>query len=159
MNAKVNDRAQAPGDVTIERLPRPLQVRRAADALRLTLAVVVLLAAQLLAILARAGVRNSEGSLLRAITTLPPSLRDVLTVAGQVVVVLLPAGMVVAVLVRRRFSLAGRLFLAALAGAGAGALVSHFLLRRSHPVVWPTLLAGRGGFLAVTFPLLPGCRP
>ena len=102
MNAKVNDRTQAPGDVTIERLPAAREVRRAADALRLTLAVVVLLAAQLLAILARAGVRNSEGSLLRAITTLPPSLRDVLTVAGQVVVVLLPAGMVVAVLVRRR---------------------------------------------------------
>ena len=52
----------------------------------------------------------------------------------------------------RRFSLAGKLFLAALAGATAGALVSHFLLHRSHPVVWPALLAGRGGFLAVTFP-------
>ncbi len=120
--------------------------------LRLIVAVVVLLAAQLLAILGHTGVRTTEGSVLRAIVTLPPSLRDALTVAGQTVVVMLPTGIVVAVLAGRRFALAGRLVLAALAGAGAEALVSHFLLHQSHPMVWPALLAGRGGVLAVTFP-------
>ena len=152
MSTKVNGLTQASADVTIERLPAAPEARRAADVLRLILALAVLLAAQLLAILAHTGVRTTEDSVLRAITTLPPSLRDALTVAGQAVVVLLPVALVVGVLAGRRFALAGRLVLAAAAAAGAQALFSYFLLHRSHPGVWPALLVGRGGLLAVTFP-------
>jgi uncharacterized protein (TIRG00374 family) len=152
VNTEVNDLTRAPPEVTIERQPRAPHVRRAADALGLLLALVVLLAAQMLAILDHTGVRTTEGSVLRAIATVPPSLRDALTVAGQVVVVLLPAGILIAVLAGRRFALAGRLVVAALAGAGAGALVSYSVLHSSHPAVWPAELAGRGGILAVTFP-------
>jgi glycosyltransferase 2 family protein len=152
VSTKVNGLTQAPGDVTIERLPAAPEVRRAADVMRLILAVAVLVAAQLVAILGHTGVRTTEGSVLRTITTLPPTLRDALTVAGQVVVVLLPLAIVVGVLAGRRFAVAGRLVLAALAGAGAEALLSYFLLHRSHPAMWPALLAGRGGLLAVTFP-------
>jgi hypothetical protein len=103
-----DDPTGGPVDVTVERLPPAPRVRRAADVLRLIVAVAVFLAAQLLAILGHTGVSTTEGSVLQAIATLPPSLRDALTVAGQVVVVLLPAGIVVAVLAGRRFALAGR---------------------------------------------------
>ena len=61
---------------TAGRLPN---VRRAADVLRLILALAVLLVGLLVATLAHDGVRSTERDLLETIVTLPASLRDSLT--------------------------------------------------------------------------------
>jgi uncharacterized protein (TIRG00374 family) len=126
--------------------------RRAADVLRLILALGVLLPALLVAVFATTRVRASERSLLQAIVTWPSSVRDALTLAVQVVVVLLPVGILVAAAVCRRFVLAGRLLITAIAATAAGLLVSDLWLGRSHPSGWHQLLAGRDGMFVVTFP-------
>jgi uncharacterized protein (TIRG00374 family) len=139
-------------DVNIEVADAPPTVRRAADALRLSVALAVLLASLLLAGLAHVAVRTTERSLLGSVVTLPGSLRDVLSAVVQLAVVVVPAVLVVVVIAGRRFALAGRLVIAAAAGTGAGVLISHLLLTDSHPVMWHEMLAGRGGLFTATFP-------
>ena len=127
-------------------------VHRSVDALRLILAVAVLVGAQLLAAVAHVGVRTSERALLGSVVTLPPTLRDVLTGAAQLVLVLLPPAVAVAMAVGRRFARVGRMLLAGGVGLALGAVDSHLLLGHSHPEVWRELLAGRSGVFAITFP-------
>jgi uncharacterized protein (TIRG00374 family) len=138
--------------VVIEPLAPAPNVRRAADVMRLFLACTVLLAGLLLATLADGGVRHTERGLLETIVTLPPSLRDSLTAAAQLVAVLLPAAIVVALAVRRRFPALGKVVVAGAIGMVAGALVSHLALGDSHPPDWHELLTGRNGIAAVTLP-------
>jgi uncharacterized protein (TIRG00374 family) len=127
-------------------------VRRAADVLRLTIALTTLLACLLLAGLAHVAVRTTERSLLGSVVTLPGSLRDVLSAVVQLAVVVVPIALVVVVIADRRYSLLGRLVIAAVAGTGTGVLVSHLLLTDSHPSTWHEMLAGRGGLFTATFP-------
>jgi uncharacterized protein (TIRG00374 family) len=143
---------EASTDVLIEPLADPRDVRRAADALRLILAVLVLVVGLLLATLGHARVRRTERGLLDTTATLPASLGDALTAALQLVAVAMPAAVVVAAGVRRRFATVGKLLLAGAVGTATGALVTHVSLARSHPSGWPQLLTGRDGIAAVTFP-------
>ncbi|HUE60813.1 MAG TPA: hypothetical protein VMO88_14655, partial [Acidimicrobiales bacterium] len=103
-------------------------MRRAADVLRLIVALFVLLFAQLLAGLASSGVRKSERALLTSVVTLPPLLREVLTGAAQLLLVFLPAALAVTMAASRRFALVGRLLLAGVLGVVVGAVDSHLLL-------------------------------
>jgi hypothetical protein len=138
---EVRDTPPAGADVVIEPLASLPNVRRAADVLRLVLALAVLLVGLLVAILAEEGVRSTERGLLNTIVTLPPSLRDALTTVAQLVAVLMPAVFVLVMALRRRFAAVGKLVLA---GAGAmlvGLLVSHLWLGSSHPPTWHELLA------------------
>jgi glycosyltransferase 2 family protein len=147
-----SDATTAQHDVTIESPVAAPAVRRPADALRLTVALIALLGSLLLAGLAHVAVRTSERSLLGSVVTLPGSLRDVLSAVVQLAVMVLPAALVVLVIAGRRFALGGRLVIAAAAGTGAGVVISHLLLTDSHPAGWHELLAGRGGLFAATFP-------
>jgi len=88
-------------EVVIEPLASRRNVRRAADVLRLALALGVLLIGLLVATLAHRGVRSTERGLLNTIVTLPPSLRDSLTTAAQLVAMVLPAAIVVVLALRR----------------------------------------------------------
>jgi uncharacterized protein (TIRG00374 family) len=136
----------------IEALPAPPRVRRASDGLRLLVALAVLIGAQLLAALAHVSVRLTERALLESIVTVPAALRDWMSALAQVAAVLLPVAFIAALAAGRRFSLTARAVLAAVAGTGAGVLVSHVLLASSHPAGWADLLVGRGGLFAVRFP-------
>jgi hypothetical protein len=98
--------------VVIEAASVPPNVRRAADVLRLILALAVLLAGLLLATLAHGGVRSTERSLLETIVTLPASLRDSLTAAVQLVAVVVPVAIVLVLAFRRRFAAVGKLIVA-----------------------------------------------
>jgi uncharacterized protein (TIRG00374 family) len=149
---EVSELPPADAAVIIEPLPTVSNVRRAADVLRLVLALAFLLAGLLGATLARRGVRSTERSLLETIVTLPPSLRDSLSAAAQVVTVAMPLAIVGAAAVCRRFTAVGKLLVAGTVGTVAGVLVSHLWLGRSHPPVWQALLTGRNGIVAVTFP-------
>jgi uncharacterized protein (TIRG00374 family) len=148
----VGDASRTDSDVIIESLPPAPAVRRAADALRLTVALIMLVASLLLAGLAHVGVRTTEGSLLGSVVTLPGSLRDVLSAVVQLAAVVVPVALVVAVVAGRRFALGGRLVIAAAAGTAAGVLISHLVLTDSHPAAWHELLAGRGGLFIATYP-------
>jgi uncharacterized protein (TIRG00374 family) len=152
MNPEVRELSSAAVEVVIEPLAPPPNVRRAADVLRLILALAVLIAGLLLATLAHGGVRSTERSLLETIVTLPTSLRDSLTAAVQLVAVLMPAAMVASLALRRRFAAVGKLVLAGVIGTAAGVLISHLALGDSHPPTWHQLLTGRIGIVAVTLP-------
>jgi glycosyltransferase 2 family protein len=147
-----DDASSTLDDVSIESTAMAAGVRRPADALRLAIALIVLVASLLLAGLAHVAVRTTERSLLGSVVTLPGSLRDVLSAVVQLAVVVVPAALVVVVVAGRRFALGGRLIIAAAAGSGVGVLISHLLLTDSHPATWHQLLAGRGGLFAATFP-------
>ena len=138
--------------VAIEALPASRRARRASDVLRLLLALSVLVGAQLLAALAHVSVRVTERALLESIITLPAVLRDWMSALAQVAAVLVPVVFIAALASGRRFSLAARAVLAALAGTAAGVLVSNVFLAPSHPSTWAQLLVGRGGVFAVNFP-------
>lgn len=120
--------------------------------LRLGLALAALLVGLLVASLAQRGVRNTEGSLLDTIVTLPPSLRDSLTTAVQIATVAIPVAIVAVMAVRRRFAVVGKLLVAGMVGTSVGVLLSHLSLGSSHPPTWHELLAGRNGIVAVTIP-------
>jgi uncharacterized protein (TIRG00374 family) len=139
-------------DVDIEAQPVAPDVRRAADVLRLIVALAVVAAVLLVAGLAHLRVRRAELSLLGSVTALPERLRDACTAAVQLVAVALPLMVVVAAAAQRRFALIGRLVVTFGAAIAAGVLVSHLVLRRSHPATWPGLLGDRGGMFVVTFP-------
>ena len=96
--------------------------------------------------------RTSERAFIDAVVTLPTAWRDALTTAVQVVLVVLPAGILIALLIRRRVAVVVRVLIAGLIGTLLGVAVSHLLLGRSHPPLWPGLVAGRGWLFAVTFP-------
>jgi uncharacterized protein (TIRG00374 family) len=146
------DTAQTDVGVVIRSRPAAGNVRRAADVLRLVLALAVLLAGLLVAIFAHVGVRTSERALVDTVVTLSPRWRDPLTAAVQLVVVMLPAGLIGVLAVRRRFAVVARLLLGGAVATGVAVLLAHLVLGRSHPSVWPSLLAGRGWVFAVTFP-------
>ena len=148
--AQAHDQPQ--DSVTIEALPGSRRARRASDVLRLLLALSALVGAQLLAALAHVSVRVTERALLESIITLPAALRDWMSALAQVAAVLVPVVFIAALASGRRFSLAARAVLAALAGTAAGVLVSHVFLAPSHPATWGQLLVGRGGVFAVSFP-------
>ena len=152
MKPDVREPPPTDGDVVIEPLATLPNVRRAADVLRLVLALAVVLLGLLLAILAHRGVRSTERGLLETIVTLPGSLRDSLTSAMQVAAVAIPVAIAVAMAVRRRFAAVGKVVLAGAIGASAAVLVSHLSLTNSHPTDWHQLLVGRNGIFAVTFP-------
>ncbi len=152
MKPEVSPLGSADTNVVVEPSATPLHVRRAADVLRLILAVAVILIGLLAATLAHRGVRSSEQGLLETIVTLPPTLRDSLTAAVQLVAVVMPAALVVAMAVRRRFVAVGKLIIAAVIGTLAGVLVSHLWLGNSHPPTWHELLSGRTGIATVTLP-------
>ncbi len=138
--------------VVIEALATVPNERRAADVLRLALALAVLLLSLLGATLAHRGVRSTEGGLLDTIVTLPASLRDSLTAVAQLLAVVVPATVVVATAVRRRFATVGKVVAAGALGLLVGVFVSHLWLGSSHPSSWHELLTGRIGILAVTVP-------
>jgi hypothetical protein len=142
----------AEAEVVIEPLASVPNVRRAADVLRLVLALAVLLVGLLVAILAEDGVRSTERGLLNTIVTLPPSLRDALTTAVQLVAVVMPATIVLVMALRRRFAAVGKVVLAGAAGLLVGLLISHLWLESSHPSTLHELLAGRNGIVAVNIP-------
>jgi uncharacterized protein (TIRG00374 family) len=148
----VSELPSSDGGLVVEPLATVPNVRRAADVLRLVLALAVLLISLLGATLAHRGVRTTEGGLLDTIVTLPASLRDALTAAGQLLAVAVPATIVVAAAGRRRFATVGKLVAAGAVGTMVGVLVSHLWLTSSHPSSWRELLTGRNGILAVTFP-------
>ncbi len=152
MKPEVSEHPSADANVVIEPLAAPPNTRRAADVLRLILALAVLLVGLLVATLAHRGVRYTERGLLETVVTLPPSLRDPLTGALQLVAVVMPATIVVAVALRRRFAAVGKLVVAGTVGTIAGLLVSHLWLGNSHPPTWHELLTGRNGIVAVTIP-------
>ena len=152
MKPDVSEPPSADARIVIEPLAAPPTVRRAADVLRLVLALAVLLVGLLVATLAHQGVRSTERGLLDTVVTLPPSLRDSLTAAVQLVVVVMPATIAVAVAVRRRFAAVGKLVVAGAVGTIAGVIVSHLWLGDSHPSTWHELLTGRNGIVAVTIP-------
>jgi hypothetical protein len=116
---EVNERPAPQAEVVIEAPGRVPEVRRAADGLRLILALAVLLLGLLVATLADGGVRNTERDLLETIVTLPAALRDALTAAVQLVAVVIPVAVVMVMAVRRRFAAVGKLLV-----AGAVALVA-----------------------------------
>jgi uncharacterized protein (TIRG00374 family) len=149
---EISERVSAQPNVVIEPLATPGSVRRAADVLRLILALGLLLVGLLVATLAHRGVRSTELGLLETIVTLPPALRDSLTAAAQLVAVVIPAGLVVAMAVRRRWAAVGKLVGAAAVGTFVGVIVSHLWLGNSHPPTWHELLSGRSGIVAVTLP-------
>ena len=138
--------------VVIEALATVPNERRAADVLRLALALAVLLLSLLGATLAHRGVRSTEGGLLDTIVTLPASLRDSLTAVAELLAVVVPATVVVATAVRRRFATVGKVVAAGALGLLVGVFVSHLWLGSSHPSSWHELLTGRIGILAVTVP-------
>ncbi|HTT89763.1 MAG TPA: lysylphosphatidylglycerol synthase transmembrane domain-containing protein [Acidimicrobiales bacterium] len=144
--------AQAQAQPVIEPLPAPPRVRRAGDVLKLLVALVVLVGAQLVATLAHVSVRVTEHAFLESIVTLPGALRDWMSALAQVAAVLLPVGFIAALVGGRRFSLSARAVLAAAAGTCAGLVVTHVFLASSHPSSWGDLLVGRGGLFAVKFP-------
>jgi uncharacterized protein (TIRG00374 family) len=148
----VIDTPPGEAEVLIEPLASRPNVRRAADVLRLVLALAALLAGLLTATLAHRGVRSTERDLLDTIVTLPPSLRDSLTTAAQLVAVAIPAAIVLVMALRRRFGAVGKLVAAGTTGMLVGLLISHLWLRSSHPPTWHELLAGRNGIVAVTIP-------
>jgi uncharacterized protein (TIRG00374 family) len=148
----VTDTPPDEAEVVIEPLASLPNVRRAADVLRLALALAVLLVGLLVATLAHRGVRSTERGLLDTIVTLPPSLRDSLTTAAQLVAMALPAAIVVVMAVRRKFAAVGKVIAAGAAGMLVGLLISHLWLGSSHPPTWHQLLAGRNGIVAVTIP-------
>ena len=76
MKPEVSELPPADARSSSNRWPPPPNVRRAADVLRLILAVAVLLVGLLVATLAHDGVRSTERGLLETIVTLPASLRD-----------------------------------------------------------------------------------
>jgi hypothetical protein len=149
---QVADAVRPHDDTVIEPLAAASTVRRAGDVLRLLVALAVLVAAQLLAALAHAGVGVTERALLESIKTLPAVLRDWLSAAAQLIAVVFPAAAIAALASGRRFGLVGRLLLAAVAGTAAAVLVSRLFLSQSHPAGWAELLAGRGGVFDVKFP-------
>jgi uncharacterized protein (TIRG00374 family) len=149
---EVSDVPSDQAEVVIEPLASQPTVRRAADMVRLALALGVLLVGLLVVILAHRGVRSTERGLLGTIATLPPSLRDSLTTAAQLVAVVIPAAIVLVMALRRRFAAVGKLVVAGAAGMLVGLLISHLWLESSHPSMWPELLAGRNGIVAVTIP-------
>jgi uncharacterized protein (TIRG00374 family) len=149
---EVSDLPPHEAEVVIEPLASLPNVRRAADVLRLVLALAVLLGGLLVASLAHVGVRSTERGLLDTIVTLPPALRDACTTAAQLVAVVMPAALVLVMALRRRFAAVGKLIVAGAAGTLVGLLVSHVWLGSSHPPTWHELLAGRNGIVAVTMP-------
>jgi uncharacterized protein (TIRG00374 family) len=149
---EVSDLPPAQAQVAIEPLATVPEARRAANVLRLVLALSVLLVGLLAATLANRGVRNTERSLLNTIVTLPPSLRDSLTTAVQLVAVVMPAALALVLAFRRRFATVGKLVVAGTVGTIVGLLMSHLSLGSSHPSTWHELLAGRNGIVRVTFP-------
>ena len=152
MKPEVADVPPDEAEVVIEPLASRRNVRRAADVLRLALALGVLLIGLLVATLAHRGVRSTERGLLNTIVTLPPSLRDSLTTAAQLVAMVLPAAIVVVLALRRKSAAVGKVVVAGAAGMLAGLLISHLWLGSSHPPTWHQLLAGRNGIVAVTIP-------
>ncbi len=152
MKPEVRDLAPADAPVLIEDLPVAPNVRRAADVLRLLLAVVVLVLGLLVATLADRGVRSTEGNLLETIVTLPVSLRDALTTGVQLATVIIPAAVVVALAVRRRFVAVGEVVGSGVIATLAGVLISNLALGNSHPETWHELLSGRNGIVTVTLP-------
>ncbi len=152
MRPEVRELPSAAAEVVTEPLAAPPNVRRAADVLRLILALAVLIVGLLIATVAHRGVRSTERNLLETIVTLPASLRDSLTAAVQLVAVLMPAAIVVALALRRRFAAVGKLALAGVSSTVAGVLISHLVLGTSHPPTWHQLLTGRIGIVAVTLP-------
>jgi uncharacterized protein (TIRG00374 family) len=152
MKPEVTDPAQAESDAIVEPTANVPTVRRAADVLRLGLALAALLVGLLVAILAHQGVRSTERSLLDTIVTLPPSLRDSLTTAAQVASVAIPVAIALVMAIRRRFAAVGKLIVAGTVATSVGVLLSHLSLGSSHPPTWHALLAGRNGIVAVTIP-------
>jgi uncharacterized protein (TIRG00374 family) len=152
MKPEVRDPLPAEAEAVVELPAGVPNVRRAADVLRLILALAVLVVGLLVATLSHRGVRSTERNLLETIVTLPASLRDSLTVAVQLVAVVMPAAIVVALAVRRRFAAIGKLLVAGVVSTVAGVLISHLALGNSHPPTWHELLTGRNGIVAVTLP-------
>jgi hypothetical protein len=152
VKAEVSELPPTDAEVVIEPLATVRNVRRAADVLRLVLALAALLIGLLVAILAHRGVRSTERGLLQTIVTLPAPLRDSRTAAAQLVAVAIPAAIVVAMAVRRRWAAVGKLILAGALRTLAAVVVSHLSLSNSHPSTWHELLTGRDGIAAVTFP-------
>lgn len=152
MKPEVSALPPAEADVVIEPLASMPNVRRAADVLRLVLALAVVLVGLLVATLADDGVRSTERGLLNTIVTLPPSLRDSLTTAAQLVAMLMPVAIVLVMALRRRFATVGKVIGAGAAALLIGMLFSHLWLESSHPPTWHELLAGRNGIVAVTIP-------
>jgi uncharacterized protein (TIRG00374 family) len=150
--SEVKELAPADTEVVIEPEVARLNVRRAADVLRLILALAVLLVGLLVATLADRGVRGTERSLLGTVVTLPAPLRDSLTAAMQLVTVVMPVAILVALAVRRRFAAVARVVAAGAIGIAVGELISHLWLVGSHPSDWHELLTGRNGIAAVTLP-------
>jgi hypothetical protein len=145
---------QSGAAVHIETQPAVPAVSRAADVLRLAVALFVLVAVLLLAGLAHGRVRAAEVGLLGSVTALPEGRRDPLTRAVQLVAIGMPVGLVVAMAVRRKLAVLGRLLVTCGMAIAVATLISHLVLGRSHPVTWPGLLAGRGAMFVVTCPPL-----
>ncbi len=152
MKPEVGELAPPDAPVLIEDPPGAPNVRRAADVLRLLLALVVLVVGLLVAILADSGVRGTERNLLETIVTLPASLRDALTTGVQLAAVFIPGAVVIALAVRRRFVAVGEVVGAGAIATLAGVLISSLALGNSHPETWPDLLSGRNGIVTVTLP-------
>jgi pimeloyl-ACP methyl ester carboxylesterase len=147
MKPEVSDPLSAEPEVVIEAPAARPDVRRAADMLRLILALAVVLVGLLVATLADDGVQRTERGVLETIVTVSASLRDALTAAAQLVAVILPAAILVALAVRRRFAAVGKVVVAGVVGVLAGVVVSHLLLGDSHPPTWHDLLTGRNGIV------------
>src|SRR5271165_4737052 len=152
MTTQASNRPEAVAEVAIEPLDGVPNIRRAADVLRLILALAVLVGGQLLATFDHLGVRSTERAFVGVIVTIPVAWRDALTSAVQFVELLVPLACVVGLAVRRRIAAVGQVLFAGALGLGLGALLSDIALGRSHPSGWPELLTGRGGVFAVAFP-------
>jgi hypothetical protein len=152
MKPEIDEPAPSGAEVVVAPLATVPKVRRAADVLRLILALAVLLVGLLVATLADRGVRSTERGLLDTIVTIPESLRDALTAAVQLGALVTPVAIVLVVAARRRFAAVGKLVVAGVVGTIAGVLVSHLWLVNSHPPTWPEVLTGRNGIAEVTFP-------
>ena len=152
VRTEVSELPSSDGGVVVEPLATVPNVRRAADVLRLILALAVLLLRPAGGDPGAPGGAQTERGLLDTIVTLPASLRDSLTAAVQLVAVVMPAAVVVAMAVRRRFATVGKLVVAGAVGMLAGVFVSHLWLGSSHPPTWHELLTGRNGIVAVTVP-------
>ncbi|MFK0108234.1 flippase-like domain-containing protein [Streptomyces sp. NPDC091217] len=132
--------------------PRPQDVRRAADLLRLLVSLAALALTVLLAVATRDFARRAQQGLLAAATALPPDLRDTLVGTVQAVAMLAPLAALLVLVVRRRLDAVSRVVPAAALGAAVAWTLTRLALAGSRPELWPEVLVGRGGLVHAGWP-------
>jgi glycosyltransferase 2 family protein len=136
----------------VHELPRRQHVRKASDALRLVVALALVVPGLLLATLGSEAMAGAQADVVRAFGRLPSAVRSATIGVAQLFAVAAPAVVVAALAASRRIRLLAMAIAAAGLAAAATALLAHTLIADSQPDAWQAAVERESWVTGRAFP-------